>query len=133
MTTQPFILFIDGQCTICHGLVKFIVKRDTRQLFFFAPLSGKTAVAHLPSTLARQNKTVVLLYAETFLTKSDAIVQVLYQLGGMWRSLGRLISLFKKSIRDTGYDLVAALRYGIFRRSLVCPIIPAEVRDRFLD
>ena len=37
------IIFYDGDCALCHRMVQFILARDSKFLFSFAPLQGETA------------------------------------------------------------------------------------------
>ena len=37
------IVFYDGDCGLCNRFVLFLLKRDHRKVFRFAPLNGKMA------------------------------------------------------------------------------------------
>ena len=51
--THPILLF-DGVCNLCNGAVRFVIKRDTKGTFMFAPLQSETGQALLErSKLAR--------------------------------------------------------------------------------
>ncbi|PKN39805.1 MAG: hypothetical protein CVU63_14125, partial [Deltaproteobacteria bacterium HGW-Deltaproteobacteria-20] len=38
--TPPPIVLFDGECGLCHASVRFVVERDDRALFRFAPLDS---------------------------------------------------------------------------------------------
>src|SRR4029077_16850480 len=50
-----------------------------------------------------------------------------------WRSLGWLLQLVPRRVRDWGYGVVARNRYRIFGRYDSCPVPSAETRGRFLS
>ena len=67
------------------------------------------------------------------LLKSDAWLHILQRLGGMWKVVGAVMSIVPRALRDLAYDFVARIRFGIFgRREDVCPLVPPELRGRFL-
>jgi predicted DCC family thiol-disulfide oxidoreductase YuxK len=133
----PEIIFYDGHCGLCHGLVLFVLARGGRGAAFrFAPLGGES-FRRAVSAAARATlpDSIVLLTAtgET-LTRSAAVLHILDRLGGAWRLLGCLARLFPRPLRDFVYDRVAAVRHKLFARPAdVCPVIPAHLRARFDD
>ncbi len=44
-----------------------------------------------------------------------------------------LIAALPRPIRDLFYDSFARRRYALFGRYDSCPVMPPELRDRFLD
>jgi predicted DCC family thiol-disulfide oxidoreductase YuxK len=124
-------LFYDGHCGLCHRAVQFVLRHDPDgRAFRFAPLQGSTfAALHttVPDTM------VVQTFDGRLLLKSDAWLHIMRRLGGTWRVIGAVCAFVPRPIRDCGYNFVAAIRFCIFgRRDDLCPIIPRELRDRFL-
>jgi predicted DCC family thiol-disulfide oxidoreductase YuxK len=70
---------------------------------------------------------------ETLLTRSDAVLFVLEQLGGIWRLASRILGLLPRTVRDFAYNAIARRRYAIFGRSESCILPNPKDRDRFLD
>ena len=129
------MLFYDGHCGLCHGFVRFVVKRDraTRR-FRFAPLQGPTFEAMVPvERRAQLPDSVVLLTNDgALLSRSDAVVHVLRRMGGGWKLAAGALAVIPRGLRDAGYDFVARVRYRIFgRRDEMCPIMPPDLRARF--
>lgn len=144
------ILLYDGVCGLCNRMVQFILKRDRRAAFRFAPLQGPFASRVLkahgkdPTDLdtiyvmmncdptteqsSREGKP-----GESLLTRSDAAVFVLRELGGMWRVWAVLLGWLPRRVRDWGYRLIARNRYRVFGRYETCPVPSESVRARFLD
>jgi predicted DCC family thiol-disulfide oxidoreductase YuxK len=135
VTDTREILFYDGDCGLCHASVRFVLNRDRRDHFRFAPLGGDTfdrtvpvdGREHLPDSL------VLLSENDGLLTRSDAVLHVLYRLGGGWRLLARLAAVVPRSLRDRIYDLVARWRRQLFARPAgTCPVVPPSLRGRLL-
>lgn len=128
-------LFYDGHCALCHGTVKFVIKRDrTGTTFRFAPLQGETFQALVPvEKRAGLPDSIVIRTADgSLLARSDAVVRLLERLGGGWRILGAILAAIPRGLRDAVYDFIARIRYRVFgKRDDLCPIVPPALRQRF--
>jgi predicted DCC family thiol-disulfide oxidoreductase YuxK len=133
------ILLYDGFCGLCNRFVQFILHRDRNAAFFFASLQSALAAGILarhganPSDL--DTVYVVInheLADEYLLSRSDAVLFVLKQLGGFWRPAAFLLQLLP-FLRDPAYNAVAHRRYRIFGRSDVCTLPSDADHSRFLD
>lgn len=65
------------------------------------------------------------------LTKSDAVLKILYEIGGFWKLFYAFI-IIPKSIRNWFYDLAARNRYILFGKTENCMIPPRANNHRFL-
>jgi predicted DCC family thiol-disulfide oxidoreductase YuxK len=131
---EPDLLFYDGGCGLCHRSVRFVVARDPRGCFRFAPLGGETFRAAVPPALREGlPDSIVLRTAEgRLLVRSDAALHVLRRLGGGWRLLASLLGLLPRRLRDAGYDFVARRRVRWFASPTdACPLVPVHLRARF--
>lgn len=126
------ILFFDGMCGLCNWSVDFVLKRDTRAVFQFAPLQGDTARELLTPADSQNLNTVVLLVQNRTYRKSAAVVRVLWQLSVAWQVLGTLLWLIPLPVRDLGYWVVASRRYQLFGKKETCRLPTPEERARFL-
>jgi predicted DCC family thiol-disulfide oxidoreductase YuxK len=133
---SPEILFYDGHCGLCHRAVKFVLKRDrTGAAFRFAPLQGATFVERLsPAQRANLPDSVIVLTNDgQLLIRSDAFLHMLRRLGGGWRLLAGMFSIVPRVLRDAVYNFIARIRYSSFgHRDDLCPIMPPDLRERFL-
>ncbi|MCB1120512.1 MAG: DUF393 domain-containing protein [Verrucomicrobiae bacterium] len=130
------ILFYDGDCGLCHRFVLFVLKHEVSPEFQFAPLQGSTFRNRFSEEERKQfPDSLILVTGEgEVLLLSDAAVFAMKTLSPGWRRLGSVIGVFPKPIRDLGYRFVAAVRRSIFRKPEgVCPMLPPELRGRFLD
>jgi predicted DCC family thiol-disulfide oxidoreductase YuxK len=108
---NPIILF-DGVCNFCSGVVNFIIERDTKGVFRFAPLqsdAGQRILEHFE--LAGEDfDTFVLVEGEQAYIKSTAALRMCRLLGGFWKLLYVFI-VIPPPIRDALYDYIARNRY----------------------
>lgn len=136
--TSPVILY-DGVCGLCNRLVQFVLKRDKRDYFRFASLQSEWS-----NTLLRRHRLdprdldtvyVVVDYgqpAERLLARSDAILFLLKQLGGVW-TLARMGKILPRTLRDAIYELVARNRYRVFGKYESCMLSSPQHSAKFLD
>jgi len=78
---------------------------------------------------------VVLGYgnsSERVLERSDAIIQVLSVIGGVWKLMA-MAKVFPKFIRDAIYNVVATNRYRVFGKSESCMLPEPRHRAKFLE
>lgn len=126
------IVFFDGVCLLCNGFVDFVLSRDVERKFQFPPLQGTRASELLAPELRSDLQTVVLWSQGQVLTRSDAVLTVLTQLGGVW-SLAKIFWVVPRPLRDLFYRLVASNRYSWFGRRETCRLPTKEERERILD
>jgi predicted DCC family thiol-disulfide oxidoreductase YuxK len=131
------IVFYDGDCALCHGFVRFLLNRDAAgNRFVYSPLAGQLIGRLLTAEeRAALPDSLVLRTAQgRLLTRSDAVIAMLDRLGGFWGLLATLGRVFPRGVRDAVYDGVARVRRRIFGTTAYsCPLVPAALRDRFLD
>ena len=138
--TQPNpIVLYDGVCGLCNHLVQFLLKRDNRDRFRFASLQSEFAHNLLKRHGADPHDldTVYLVKnygqpGESLLARSDAVLYMLDQLGGVWKLavIGRVLP---KILRDAVYKMVARNRYRVFGKHESCMLPEPKHRARFLD
>jgi predicted DCC family thiol-disulfide oxidoreductase YuxK len=133
---QPELLFYDGQCGLCHYAVRFVLARDrTGEAFRFAPLESDAFRAAVPEPRRKTlpDSLVVLTADGALLTRSTAVLHILQCLGGKWRVLAIVAGIVPTVMRDWLYNGIARIRSHLFRRPPeVCPLVPQELRGRFL-
>ena len=135
------ILLYDGVCGLCNRFVQFVLQRDRRAIFRFASLQSDFAALLLACHGADSNLETVYVFLnesppgqpECLLHRSDAVIFVLTQLGGVWPAAASLLRLIPQPIRDWGYGLIARHRYRVFGRYDACLLPSPDTRSRFLD
>ncbi|MFW2388259.1 MAG: thiol-disulfide oxidoreductase DCC family protein [Polyangiales bacterium] len=129
----PRVLFYDGVCAMCNGIVKMILRFDDASAFHFAPLQGETAKlarALYPDFPAAVETVVYVKEGKVYL-RSRAAALVARELPYPSRALSwfRFLPVW---LTDFFYGIVARVRYRVFGRYDHCPIPPEAQRKRFL-
>jgi predicted DCC family thiol-disulfide oxidoreductase YuxK len=129
------VLYYDGNCALCHGCVRFLLAEERTGTLRYAPLQGahfrasvhESRRAGLPDSLVLRTEDGALHL------RSDAVVYVMKQLGGLWTALGWVLGIIPRLLRDGAYDIVGALRYRMFgRTSDACPLVTQTLRGRMI-
>ena len=128
------ILFFDGHCNLCNNSVDFVITRDKKRVFRFAPLQGETAkdVLGVVNIDLEHPDSFVLSKDNEVYFRSTAALMVARQLGFPW-SLTSLFLVVPPFIRDAVYNLIARNRYKWFGRKETCRLPSPEERSLFLD
>jgi predicted DCC family thiol-disulfide oxidoreductase YuxK len=124
------VLF-DGVCNLCHGAVAFIIRRDPRGVFRFAPLQSAHGAALLGAGGAGVPDSLVLVEGGRVYTQSTAALRIARRLRKPWPLVSGLIVL-PRGVRDWLYEWVARNRYRWFGRRGACELPSPGVDDRFL-
>lgn len=127
--TTP-IIFFDGACALCTGVVQFILKRDTKNTFRFASLQGKAGRNLFLSET--QKDSFVFAIDNKIYVRSTAALKICKQIGNGWQLLYPLI-LIPTCIRDGVYRIIAKNRYNWFGKRDSCWVPDAQWSSKFLD
>lgn len=125
------ILFFDGYCGLCNGVVDFLMKKDKAHQLKFASLQGETAKKMLSSEQVSALTTVIYHRDNKIYERSAAALMVLSDLGGVWFLL-KIFFLMPRVMRDGLYNLVAQNRYRFFKKRDTCRLPQGEEKDRLL-
>ena len=129
----PAILFYDGECGFCHGVVQFTLTEDPGEQFSFRPLQEVSNDTQLPIAVTQSLDSMVVRDSDgQIYTKSDALVIWLRHLAGLWPAVGILLSCVPQPIRDAGYHGFGKIRLWLHPKPEgLCPIVPHQWRKRF--
>lgn len=129
-------LFYDGDCGLCHRAVLFALRHDPEGVRFrYAPIGSATFTATFPELVRRElPDSVIVRTAEgRTLVKWDAVQRIAERSGGIWKALAQTAGILPRWLLNWGYDGVARMRKHLFAKPAgACPILPAELRGRFL-
>ena len=128
----PVILF-DGVCNLCNGSVNFIIKRDPRAVFSFAPLQSEISKSILAAFGIPTDRldTLILIDQGKCYTRSEAALRVAHRLNGLWPLFYGFI-IVPGIIRDWVYKFISAHRYKWFGKTETCMVPGPGVKERFL-
>lgn len=133
----PHLVFYDGECGFCDGVVQCLTTKDKKKLFAFAPLQGKTAEKMLTKLPSKVKNVDSIILIENYRSSSPQIhilakaaLRIAWLLGGFWTLLGWLYFLPAWST-NWGYQLVSKNRKHLFG-VIQCPVPSKDEQDRFL-
>ncbi|TFE70254.1 thiol-disulfide oxidoreductase [Methylacidiphilum sp. Yel] len=134
------IIFFDGICVLCNSFVSFVLRKDKKHSFLFAPRQGKLfeKFQWLMSPEAKIADSIVLCrynakkHTWEFFIESQAVVEILKSLTGFYL-LGLLLSFFPTSFLNKLYRLIAKNRYKLFGKEKNCRFLNQEERKYFFD
>ena len=134
------LLLYDGVCGLCNRGVQVVLRHDAKKTFRFASLQSEFAIGVLRRhgvKVADLDTVYVVVNGggadESLLARSDAVLFVLREIGGLWRAGAWFLKWVLRRVRDWGYDWIARHRYRIFGRYETCPVPGEGERARFLD
>jgi len=75
---------------------------------------------------------IIYLKDDKYFIKSTAVLNILKDLGGFWKTIYAFI-IIPKFIRDFVYDMVAKSRYRVFGKRESCMVPNEKFESRFLE
>lgn len=131
---QALVLF-DGECAVCDRAVLFILDRDPKGRFVFAPLQSPLGQAvlqeHAPELAGGPVETMALYDGEQLRTHSSAALYIGARLAGPVKLVAAFWAV-PRALRDWAYRAFAARRLRWFGSLEQCRVVPPELRQRFL-
>lgn len=132
---KQLILF-DGVCNLCNSSVLFVIKRDKKNNFLFAPLQSDVGKTILDQFKVDTDKTdSILLYnpeTNTLDYKSSAAILVAKHLNLPY-NLMSIFFIVPAFIRNWVYDYIAKNRYKWFGKKEACMIPTPDLKSKFLE
>ena len=127
------VILFDGFCHLCNGVVKFVLKRDSKHHIHFAPLQSEAGLCLLKAHgVPHENiDSIVLLEAGKWSIESTSALRIVRHLRWPWSLLYFLI-IIPRSVRDAVYRWIARNRYRWFGKSQTCMVPKPEWLERFL-
>ena len=135
--SDSFLICFDGHCLLCNLWVDFLIKRDRKNVFTFTSIQsngGRNALLKHGYSESKLEDTdsIVVLKADQISIRSDAAIEILVALGGIYK-ISELLKLIPPSLRNLVYDTVAKRRYRWFGRRDICRIPSPEESHKFLE
>ena len=132
---KQLILF-DGVCNLCNSSVLYVIKRDKKGIFLFAPLQSKIGKELISLFNIDLNKIdSILLYnpkSNTLKYKSSAAIHIAKHLG-FPQNLLAIFFIIPTLIRNWVYNYIAKNRYKWYGKKDACMIPTPELKAKFLD
>lgn len=126
------IILFDGVCNFCNSSVNFIIERDKKNYFKFAPLQSEMGQKFIEKFGLSEIDSIITIENNEAFTHSTAALKIAKNLGGFWALFYGFI-IVPRFIRDFFYKLFAKYRYKLFGKKDQCMMPTPEIRDKFLS
>ena len=121
MRRNNAIVYYDGYCKLCNGIVGFITKHDKKNILQFKPLQSEHGQQLLNDLKIEDLDSVVFVNNDSIYTHSQAFIEMV-QLLPMPINWLKIIKYLPKKIRTGIYNLIARNRYQWFGSNNSCEI-----------
>ncbi|MGB0903132.1 thiol-disulfide oxidoreductase DCC family protein [Halocynthiibacter sp.] len=130
---NPIIVF-DGECVLCSGFLRFILKHDKGDKFRFiiAQSDLGTSLYQALNMPTDDYETNLVLTRGRVFTHADAFAAAMRDLGWPWR-IAAAILYAPSWLKTPLYLRVARNRYRIWGRHDACMLPDANLRARFIE
>ncbi len=133
------VLLYDGECGLCNGVVRFLLRRDGAGRLHFAPLQSAPAQAYLRTQGLPVADFSSLVFVPdwaaarpgAYLLRTDGALAAIAVLGGAWRA-ALWLRWVPRVLRDAVYWAIARSRYAVFGVYRPRPLKRPEWQSRFL-
>lgn len=131
------VVWYDGECSLCHSIVRILIAADEKRRLRFAPLGGETAAQFIASGIIPDLPPDRVHYLDRsrpgeakLWAGSDAVFQILRTLGGFWWLLSHF-RFVPRFMREGVYRFIA--RFGrTGSKNTGCPVPNPEQAELFL-
>lgn len=135
---RPVLLY-DGECGLCNGIVRLLLRDDAGGRLRFAPLQGAPAQAYLRTRGLPTADFDSLVFVPDWERPESGAPQLrtagalgaLDEIGGVWRVVAGL-RLLPAALRDPVYKAIARSRYALFGKYQPTPLPEPAWAQRFL-
>ena len=116
------IIFFDGECAMCSRFVRFCLRRDTRRRLRYAPIGGTTWDTLIERVAPGEKETIHVLTDERHLVRTPAVIEILGEIGGLWRMIATVLWIIPRPIRNIGYRFIAWNRKRVSKITGTCTL-----------
>ncbi|WP_299099838.1 thiol-disulfide oxidoreductase DCC family protein [uncultured Winogradskyella sp.] len=136
ITNNKQLILFDGVCNLCNSSVLYVIKRDSKNNFLFAPLESKIGTEIIKKFNIDTEKTdSILLYnpvKDKLTYKSTAALLIASRLG-LPTNLISIFLIVPAFIRNWVYNYIAKNRYKWYGKKESCMIPTPELKSKFID
>ena len=131
---NKIVILFDGVCNMCISSVKFIIKRDSKDVFRFVSIQSDIGQLLIKQNNIDVNKndSIILIDDKKIKYRSNAVLTLLWYLNTFWKVLVIFYPL-PSFLRDILYKFIAKRRYIFFGRKNKCMIPDKKYEFKFLN
>ncbi|MBN1340967.1 MAG: DUF393 domain-containing protein [Bacteroidales bacterium] len=115
-------VFYDSACNLCLWSVRFIMKRDKAQRLLYIPIVSADFEDFKKRHHILFTNSIIYFEEGNVYQKSSAVLRILRKLGGLWKVMYYVFSVFPSGFSDRIYDQIAVSRYRWFGRTETCAL-----------
>jgi len=133
MEKYSTVLF-DGECNLCDKSVTFIIDRDPKKKFKFAPIQSKTGKELIKKCSGDPDNVTAmyLITGDICYRASTAALRIAKELSGPV-SLLYIFIIVPPFLRNIFYAAISKTRKTFFGTVNTCRVMTPELEGRFLD
>jgi predicted DCC family thiol-disulfide oxidoreductase YuxK len=137
--TRVPVLLYDGECSLCNGVVRFMLRHDSGGRLHFAPLQSAPGQDYLRSQGLPADEFSSLVFVPdwknqpkgAYRLRTTGALDAFALLDSPWRAVSWL-RVVPTALRDPVYTFVARVRFALFGRYRPRPLANPEWEKRFL-
>lgn len=130
MNSKKNIILFDGDCNFCNFWVRFIIKRDKKDIFRFASLNSDFAKKNITKNAITTDSIILIEDGEIYF-KSTAALKITKHLFGLWK-VAYCFIIIPAFLRDGIYDAIAKNRYQWFGKTTCDFTTNNDTKNKFL-
>ena len=120
------VIYYDGKCGLCHLAVRFILRVDSKNKFYFSPLSN------LDDNL-KYIDSIILKRGNQVFYEGQSIIMIFENIENNWNYLAKVLKLIPINFLNTAYRWVSRNRAKVsVKKVSSCPIVPNSYQKRFI-
>ena len=120
------VIYYDGECGLCHLAVRFILRVDSKNKFYFSPLSN------LDNNL-KNIDSIILKKGNKVFYEGQAVIMIFKNIDNKWNYLAKVLNLIPINVLDAAYRWVSRNRAKVsVKKVSSCPIVPSYYQKRFI-
>ena len=123
------IILFDGVCNLCDQFISLLVDVADPATIKIAALQSEAA-QNIIDNDKEYPDSIIYFSDGKFLYYSDAVIATGKSIGGFFRLIAEVLSIFPKPLRDIAYRWVARHRYKLFGKKETCRL-PTEYDQKF--
>jgi len=127
------VVYFDGICNFCNGVINFIMRNDRNDYFRYTPLQSESGQKFLREHQFPTQRLDTFYLAENgkIYSHSAAVLRIVKHLGWKYSWMHGFI-IVPAFFRDFFYEVISKNRYRWFGRKDQCMIPTSEERSKFL-
>jgi predicted DCC family thiol-disulfide oxidoreductase YuxK len=128
------LIIIDGHCAWCTRGIRVLMALDRKGKLHIAPVQSKTG-RDIYAGFGKDPEhfdTYIIVVGGRVYERTDAYIETMRQLGGMWRVF-TVLRFIPKAVREAVYDWVERNRIKWFGTTGYCELIPEKYRERIVE